>query len=184
MPAIKFSDIASTYNEYLDTLYAYALHLGFDDHTAMDAIHDLFYKLCTQHSSLKEIDNLKFYLFRSLRNRLVDLHRTKRECLSLHLMGEHEGVDLPFQLNVTVEDELIDKEEAEKIREKVENVLSRLTPRQREVIYLRYLQGCSYEEISEIMCMSVAGSRNLVSRSIAKLRVASLATFTIFLMVH
>jgi len=43
MKTIEFSDIASTYNEYLDTLYAYALHLGFDEQTAMDAIHDVFY---------------------------------------------------------------------------------------------------------------------------------------------
>src|SRR5690554_7168178 len=50
------------------------------------------------------------------------------------------------QLNVTVEDEFIEKEEAEKIREKVENVLSQLTHRQREIVYLRYIQECSYDE--------------------------------------
>lgn len=46
MSTIQFSHIAITYNQYLDSLYAYALHLGFDDHTCMDAIHDVFYKLC------------------------------------------------------------------------------------------------------------------------------------------
>ena len=76
MPSIKFSHIASTYNKYLDSLYAYALHLGFDEESAMDAIHDLFYKLCTKHASLDEIQNLKFYLFRSLRNRLIDHKRS------------------------------------------------------------------------------------------------------------
>ena len=184
MSTIKFSHIASTYNEYLDSLYAYALHLGFDDHSAMDAIHDVFYKLCTQHSSLDEIDNLKFYLFRSLRNRLIDLSRTKREHPYPHLIGEMIEADLPFQLNVTVEDEFIEKEEAEKIREKVENVLSQLTHRQREIVYLRYIQECSYDEISEIMGISVAASRNLVSKSIAKLRVASLATSSLLLIIH
>jgi len=79
MPSIKFSHIASTYNKYLDSLYAYALHLGFDEESAMDAIHDLFYKLCTKHASLDEIQNLKFYLFRSLRNRLIDHKRSTRE---------------------------------------------------------------------------------------------------------
>jgi RNA polymerase sigma factor (sigma-70 family) len=92
--------------------------------------------------------------------------------------------DLPFQLNVTVEDEFIEKEEAEKIREKVENVLSQLTHRQREIVYLRYIQECSYDEISEIMEISVAASRNLVSKSIAKLRVASLATSSLLLIIH
>ena len=189
MSSIKFSHIASTYNKYLDSLYAYALHLGFDEERAMDAIHDLFYKLCIQHASLNEIQNLKFYLFRSLRNRLIDIKRTSREfagsSISLHPFPlSQEGTDmgdpLPFHLNVTVEDELIQKEDAEEIRQKVENVLNQLTHRQREVIYLRYIQECSYEEISEIMQISVAASRNLVSKSILKLRAASLTMALFF----
>ncbi len=189
--SIKFSHIASTYNEYLDSLYAYALHLGFDEESAMDAIHDVFYKLCIQHASLNEIQNLKFYLFRSLRNRLIDLKRMQREFvdppISLHILprsqeGTDAGHSLPFHLNVTVEDELIQKEDAEEIRQKVENVLNRLTHRQREVIYLRYIQECSYEEIAKIMQISVAASRNLVSKSMMKMRAASL-TLTLFLWV-
>jgi RNA polymerase sigma factor (sigma-70 family) len=154
--------------------------LGFDEQTAMDAIHDIFYKLCTHHSSLNEIGNLKFYLFRSLRNRLIDLKRTNRE--SPGLLPAEEGMDdqLPFHLSVTVEDELIMKEDSEEIRQKVEHVLNRLTDRQREIIFLRYIQECSYEEISEIMQISIAAGRNLVSKSIAKLRVASL-TISLFL---
>ncbi|HHU96786.1 MAG TPA: sigma-70 family RNA polymerase sigma factor [Petrimonas sp.] len=191
MPSIKFSHIASTYNKYLDSLYAYALHLGFDEESAMDAIHDLFYKLCTKHASLDEIQNLKFYLFRSLRNRLIDHKRSTREftgsSIPIHahsrLQVENDSANpLPFHLNVTVEDELIQKEDAEEIRQKVENVLNRLTDRQREVIYLHYIQECSYEEISKIMQISVAASRNLVSKSIVKLRAASL-TMALFLLV-
>ncbi len=190
MSFIKFSHIASTYKEYLDSLYSYALHLGFDEGSAMDAIHDVFYKLCTQHASLDEIHNLKFYLFRALRNRLIDQKRTTREFASSSIPplahshsqeGSNSDDSLPFHLNVTVEDELIQKEDAEEIRQKVENVLKRLTDRQREVIYLRYIQECSYEEISEIMQISVAASRNLVSKSIVKLRAASL-TMTLFLL--
>lgn len=167
---IQFSNIASTYNEYLDTLYSYALHLGFDEQTAMDAIHDVFYKLCTHHSSLNEINNLKFYLLRSLRNRLIDMKRTHREDTdTLSVQGDIQEI-LPFQLHVTIEDELIMKEDAEEIRERVENVLSRLTNRQREIVYLRYIREHSYEEIAEIMQISVAACRNLISKSITKLK--------------
>lgn len=173
---IKFTQIASTYNEYLDSLYSYALHLGFDDNTSMDAIHDVFYKLCTKHSSLDEINNLKFYLFRSLRNRLIDIKRTNKELYGIFTTDEEFDDHPTFQLKVTVEDEFILKEDSEIIRKTVENVLSRLTNRQREILYLRYIQECSYEEISDIMQISVAASRNLVSKSIVRLRVASLST--------
>jgi RNA polymerase sigma factor (sigma-70 family) len=132
---IQFSNIASTYNEYLDTLYSYALHLGFDEQTAMDAIHDVFYKLCTHHSSLNEINNLKSYLFRSLRNRLIDIKRINRENTTPFTGQDDVSEVLPFQLHITIEDELIMKEDAEEIRLRVENVLNRLTDRQREIVY-------------------------------------------------
>ncbi|MEA4918663.1 sigma-70 family RNA polymerase sigma factor [Proteiniphilum sp.] len=171
---IQFSNIASTYNEYLDTLYAYALHLGFDEQAAMDAIHDVFYKLCTHHSSLNEINNLKSYLFRSLRNRLIDIKRVNRG--NTNPLSEQDDIyeAFPFQLHVTIEDEMILKEDAEEIRQKVENVLNRLTDRQREIVYLRYIQEQSYEEIAEIMQISVAACRNLISKSISKLKESSI----------
>ncbi|SFK34953.1 RNA polymerase sigma factor [Proteiniphilum acetatigenes] len=180
---IQFSNIASTYNEYLDTLYSYALHLGFDEQTAMDAIHDVFYKLCTHHSSLNEINNLKSYLFRSLRNRLIDIKRINRENTTPFTGQDDVSEGLPFQLHITIEDELIMKEDTEEICRKVENVLNRLTDRQREIVYLRYIKEQGYEEIAEIMQISVAACRNLVSKSISKLKESSLTISLLLLVV-
>ena len=171
---IHFQHIASTYNEYYETLYSYALHMGFDKQTAMDAIHDVFYKLCTHHSSLSEINNLKFYLIRSLKNRLIDIKRNDREsAVSVSSQDEIQKA-LPFQLQVTVEDKLIMKEDAEEICRKVEAVLSRLTDHQREIVYMRYIKEQSYEEIAEIMQISIASCRNLISKSLTKLKESSL----------
>jgi len=181
---IQFSSIASTYNEYLDTLYSYALHLGFDEQTTMDAIHDVFYKLCTHHSSLNEINNLKSYLLKSLRNRLIDLKRINREETSSFIGQDTTQETLPFQLYVTIEDELIMREDAEEIRQKVENVLNRLTDRQREIVYLRYIREQSYEEIAEIMQISVPACRNLISKSITRLKESSLTIILMILIVR
>lgn len=172
---IKFSNISSIYNEYLDTLYSYGLHLGFDEQSVMDAIHDVFYKLCINYSSLSEIGNLKSYLLRSIRNRLIDMTRVKREVTNLSLVDEDETQeDFPFQLYVTVEDELIMKEDVEEIKQKVESVLSQLTDRQREIVYLRYIQEYSYEDIAHVMKISIASCRNLISKSLAKLKESAL----------
>jgi RNA polymerase sigma factor (sigma-70 family) len=175
MAKINFSNIETIYSKYIDKLYSYALHLGFDESTAMDAIHDVFYKLCINHSSLNKISNLKFYLFKALRNRLVDLHRTNREYLGLSSMLEKNSEEFSFHLNVSIEDELIEKEDWEEICKKVENVLNRLTDRQREIIYLRYIQEQSYEEISEIMHITVESSRNLISKSLSIIKGSSLS---------
>ena len=168
-------NIGSIYDEYLNTLYSYAIHLGFDEPTVMDAIHDIFYKLCIQHESLNNIANLKFYLLRSLRNRLIDIYRTNKLYSGLFTAQNDFEENMAFNLSVTIEDELIMAEDAEEIRKAVNNVLNRLSNRQREIIYLRYKQGYSYEEIAEIMQISVAACRNLISKSLIKLKESPLS---------
>lgn len=181
---ISFSDIAVIYEEYQDILYSYALHLGFDEPTAMDAIHDVFYKLCIHHASLDKISNLKSYLFRSLRNRLIDIHRTNKEYHGLSSDQEDIDENIPFQFNVTIEDEMIKEEDAKEVQRKVEDVLNRLTDRQREIVYLRFIGEYSYEEIAEIMQISVESGRNLISKSLTKLRGSSLPIALFLLIVR
>jgi RNA polymerase sigma factor (sigma-70 family) len=170
MSVIRFSSIASIYNEHLDSLYSYALHLGFDEDTAMDAIHDVFYKLCVNNSSVDEISNLKFYLLKSVRNRLVDIQRINKKHLGKLPLEDEIDDNISFHFNVTIEDELINEEDQEEIRQKVKNVLSRLTDRQREIIYLKYIREYEYEEIAELMHISVESCRNLISKTLKKLK--------------
>ena len=185
MATIQFKDIASTYNENLDGLYSYALHLGFDEHVVMDAIHDVFYKLCTKYSSLDEITNLKFYLFRSLRNRLIDIKRKNKELLGIPFEQQDAGyVEMPFQLYVTIEDELINREDSEEIRQKIEKVLNKLSPRQREIIYLRYIQEYTYEEIADLLQISVESCRNHVTKALVKLKESSLPILLLLLSIQ
>ncbi|MDD3969018.1 MAG: sigma-70 family RNA polymerase sigma factor [Proteiniphilum sp.] len=164
------SSIASVYNAYMEHLYAYALHLGFEEEVAMDAIHDVFYKLCLQHSSLEKITNIKFFLFRSLKNRLIDLRRTKREYPVSGMPESEICREMSFEFNVIVEDDLIDQEDREEIKKKVEHKLGQLTDRQREIIYLRYIHEYEYEEIAQLMQISVASCRNLLSKALCRLK--------------
>lgn len=181
---VQFANISSTYKDHLDALYTYALHMGFDEQTAMDAIHDLFYKLCLREPSIDKYENLRFYLFRSLRNRLIDIHRSQREFTGLAVDEQEVKGDLPFHLQVTVEDMIILEEEKEAIRRKVEYVLEGLTHRQREIIFLRYIHEYSYEEIAEIMQISVESCRNLLSRTITRLKESHLPLWLIIFLLH
>ena len=168
MPML-FSHIGAVYEKYLDTLYGYALHMGFDEQTTMDAIHDVFYKLCIRYSSINEISNLKFYLFRSLRNRLIDIKRTARENLKLP-ETEMDNENISFQFHVTIEDELISREVSREIQRKVENVLARLTDRQREIIYLRYFLDLSVAEVAEVADIATGTVKSRLHRALKRLR--------------
>ena len=179
----NFSNIAAIYDENLNALYSYALHLGFDEQTSMDAIHDVFYKICIMNTTIFELSNLKSYLFRAVRNRLIDIKRVNKISDDNFKIEESE-TNLPFQLNVTVEDEFIEKEDSEEIKRKVENVLNNLTDRQREIVFLRYIQEHSYEEIAEIMNMTIESSRNLISRSLTKLKETNLPSYILLFILH
>ena len=48
--------------------------------------------------------------------------------------------------------------------------ISQLSPNQKTVLYLRYVQELSYKEIADVMDMNIQSSMNLSSRALAKLR--------------
>jgi RNA polymerase sigma factor (sigma-70 family) len=160
--------IDSIYKDHVNALFSYALSLGFDRETAMDAIHDVFCKLCADKKALAAVANMRFYLLRSLKNRLLDLFKKKKETAGLPL--EQLADRLPFNLYATVEDELIAGEEQELAAQKLNVLLEALTHRQREIIYLRYLQGLDYEEISRLMNISMPACRKLLSKALQNLR--------------
>ena len=134
----------------------------------MDAFHDVFCRLCIREKDVQEIQNPKFYLLRALRNQLIDTYKLKRNYSEV-LTGEITD-ELPYRIKITVEDEMIAAEEQAEVSQKVDEILSVLTERQREIIYLRYMQECSYEEIAEIMQISVPACRKLLYRTLLKLK--------------
>lgn len=166
----KTTDIASIYNLYVDDLFTYALYLGFEKEMIMDAIHDIFCKIATDEETLQYISNIKFYLFKSLKNRLFDMLKTRRQHVELSAMDN--SLELPFNIQVSIEreDRLIDKEEQEQIENQISEMLNSLTERQREIVYLRYIQEYDYQQIAELLHISVHGCRKLLSKAMLKLR--------------
>lgn len=163
----KINDIASLYNLYVDNLYTYALYLGFDKEAIMDAIHDVFCKLAADEKKLHDISNMKLYLFKSLKNRLYDIFKARREYVGLSII---ESEEMPFDIHITIEDLLISREEQLQIEHSIAEMLGSLTERQREIVYLRYIQKCDYEQIAELLHISVHGCRKLLSKAMQKLR--------------
>lgn len=152
------------YNSYVNDLLSYGVSLGFHEDTCRDAVHDVFCKLLIDKNKFSKVNNLTAYLFRAVRNYLFNIQ--KKNCNFYASSFE----DTPFSTEVTTLDSLINKEDTEKLKQTVENMLNELTPRQREVIYLRYIQEMDYENIALLMGMNCNSARRLVHRSIEHLR--------------
>jgi RNA polymerase sigma factor (sigma-70 family) len=174
-------EIESVYNLYVGELFTYGLYLGFERETVKDAVHDVFVKITTSSDNLDNISNIKFYLFRSLKNRLLDIHKNQKEHIELENIDP--ALEIPFNIQVNVEELLIEREEQKQIKTEIEQMLNALTDRQREIIYLRYVQEYDYDQIAQLLNISVHGCRKLVSTAIRSLRekFGSLITFLTFL---
>lgn len=159
---IAFADI---YNQYVDILFRYGSRLGFEKELLEDAIQDVFYYLYTHRSSLKHVNNLTFYLLRSLKNRLLLINASKWKTVDVDIHT------IPSIVEINILDHLIEEEDKVEIKKNIEKYLSELTIRQKEAIFLRYLKELSYEEIAEILDMSVPSVRNLVLRGMNKIRI-------------
>ncbi len=155
---------ALLYNQYADLLFSYGTGLGFAKEDIEDSMQEIFCNLYLNHSKIHEINNLKFYLLRALKNRLLNVSQASRTQNFIDM----ENVD--FYTEVTVLDDLIDAEDRTAIQKKIQSYLDELTGRQREAIYLRYIEDLDYEEIAELMNMTVPSVRNLVFKAIKQLR--------------
>lgn len=106
------------------------------------------------------------YLFKSLQYKIFKKGAKEKKILP---ESEH-GFEIPFE--ITAETLIIEGEEnIEKIN-KVSLLMTHLSNRQREIIYLKFYKNFSYEEISEIMQINYQAARNLLSLSIKVLRKA------------
>lgn len=157
-------DYTRIYNLYVNELFSYGIGLGFGANKCMDAIHDVFYRMLIGTNALSEIQNIKFYLFRSLKNRLLDMEKHEGR-MTYNAMEEHV-----FHADVSITDALVDSEERTRITERVQKLLNSLSNNQREVIYLRYIQEMDYEEIAILLDISAEYARKLVYRGMLKLR--------------
>lgn len=171
------ASLEKIYRNYFDELYHYGNKWLNDPTFTEDTIQDLFVKLIRTRENLSQTNSIKFYLFRSFRSLALDKIKADKKNVSMDEPG-----DELFPVHITPEHKLIDKQEYELIKEKLSSALSSLTPRQREVLFLRYSKGFSYAEISEMMELTTKATYKLTARAIDALRGQMTLVFsTVFL---
>ena len=152
------------YREYSQALYAYGMHFTSDKGLVEDCIQDVFVKIFQNRKHLQSTDNIKLYLFISLKNKLFNIFRKDIK------YSQIDSLEPVFAAEYTIEDEIIENEKEQFLNEKMIRMLEVLSPRQKEIIYYRFVEGLSYEEICQIMDMNYQSTQNLIQRSLKKLR--------------
>ena len=152
------------YDLHINILFNYGLKLTIDKELLKDCIHDIFVKLYTKKDELGTIDNLKSYLFISLKNKLCDELRKRM------YMSDTTAEEVNAMAPTDVEDDYMEEEQRQNEFSLVKRLLDQLSPRQREALTLYYIEEKKYEDICEIMNMNYQSVRNLMYRGLTKLR--------------
>ncbi|ASZ10170.1 hypothetical protein CK934_03825 [Chitinophaga sp. MD30] len=159
------------------SLYQYALRMLQEPALAEDAVQELFIRLWLKRQRIRPIQNVKAYLLRALRNQVLNqLRQLKSNWLQVQF---NRTPDIVF----SQEDILVEQETDQAMRQKIQLALNQLPQRQREIIYLRYFEDLSYEQIAQIMHLNYQSALNLVQRAITSLRKMGLSSFFGFLVI-
>jgi RNA polymerase sigma factor (sigma-70 family) len=154
------------YKLYAKTLHKYGMRFGLDTAQVSDCLHDIFVEIWRKRSELTaDINNINFYLIKSLRRRLLRINQQQQ---NITLLDSFTDNNLDFEL---AHDTLIIESETTQERYTLlNNAFNQLSSRQREALYLRYYQNLSYQEVAQIMDLEQQSAYNLIFRGIEALR--------------
>lgn len=166
------------YTHYIQVLYNYGLQITPDSEIVKDCIQDVFVKIYKAKKKLTVPQNPKVYLMIALKNNIYNTFNQER------LQKNYAFSLYQTEEQLTVKNEFIDQEARHEEMNNIKRMMKILTPRQREVIYYRFIEELSYDDICQIMGLNYQSAYNLLQRSLQKIREAYEVTGIWMLILH
>jgi RNA polymerase sigma factor (sigma-70 family) len=143
-------------------LFQYGSKISPDKANLEDSIQQLFLELWQNRKKQKPV-HMRSFLLQALKNKLYNSFRNNRQSAE-----PLENSEEPFELSH--ENFIVSREDESESVQKVLNALNQLTPRQKEVIYLRIYQDMSYDETSKVLGLNNQVTRNLLCEALKNFR--------------
>ena len=130
-----------------DKLFRLALRILGNRAEAQDAVQDVLIKTWQQRNDLQPVANVEAWIMRMTRNRSIDLIRARRKPMQ-DITEAYEVASAgksPLQLT-----------ESKDLRQVVRKAIAQLPEKQKMVVHLREIEGLTYQEIGEVLEISMA----------------------------
>ncbi|WP_303920274.1 RNA polymerase sigma factor [Draconibacterium sediminis] len=158
--------LSKIYLTNVNDLYAFGCKFSVDKSLIKDCIQDLFVTLIQTRTKLSPTDNVRAYLFTSLKRKIV--RETIRSSKFEQVM---ERGDYRFEVGFEkLDTQAFENDNYSKKTLAVRSAVESLTSRQKEALYLRFYFGLSHKEIAEVLHLEEQSSRSLISRAVKKVR--------------
>jgi RNA polymerase sigma-70 factor, ECF subfamily len=141
-------------------LWSYLYRTSGNSTLADDLVQESYYRFLRVHFAEMDQDYMKNYLFRIATNLLRDHWRHAK--LDPQAPAEREGVE-PVEADRTAAGEQIH------MQSDVMQVMQNLKPREREMLWLAYVEGSSHREIAQVVGLREQSVRSLLFRARNKL---------------
>jgi len=158
--AIDKQALAEIYERYSPDIFRYAHRLLDDNELAEDCVADTFHRFLIAIQGGTSFENMRAYLYRVAHNWITDHYRRHPPpAISLEDDTHSDPDGNPSYLVAQKLD-----------RQRVRAALLQLSPEQRQVIELRYLEDWSHYEVATALGKTVEATRALQHRAIEALR--------------
>ena len=159
------SALEKLYTRHYQVLYRYGLKLAKDKGIAQDCVQEMFFDLWNKRTKLKEVQSVRFYLMKWLKREIIRSLNSKHignNIIPIEGDTDYLGLDIG---------DLFEKKEVKSHNAvQIKKAISNLTPREREVIYMRFFLELTYEEICNAMNLSYQVVMNYIHRALKALR--------------
>lgn len=146
---------------YHQKLYRVAFRLMGNAQDAEDMVQEAYLKLWKKRDELPQVSSIEAYCVTLIKNLCYD------ELRSAHI---DEDSRLPEELNLSTDNNVAHEVEQRDEINQVKKLIGQLPQQQKQVILLRDVNDCSFEEIEQATGLSAINIRVLLSRARKKIR--------------
>jgi RNA polymerase sigma factor (sigma-70 family) len=159
---------ATIYDRFAAELFKYGLHLCGSEELVKDCIHDLFVYIYAKRKNLGKTSSIKFYLFRCIKREIAKASLKSKRTITKEDMASIPAYN--FEVAISPETILLAKESSRQATRQLQLAINDLPRSQREIVYLVYYAGFNYDQVAEVLQISMRTVYNQVYNAIQKLK--------------
>ena len=164
---IRKGDIDAFFYLY-EILFSHLLNFGIkysaDSDLSRDLVNEMFMEIWDKHHTLPEVENVQSYLLTYIKRKVIRYYyhdELRQKAIHAQHTESHELSYEEFIVNVQSEQHQ---------RSKLKVALQKLTPKQKELIQLKFFENLSYLEIAECHSLTVKTAYNTIYDALKILR--------------
>ncbi|TKC61216.1 sigma-70 family RNA polymerase sigma factor [Pedobacter hiemivivus] len=154
---------------FYDDLYRFGMSLYRNHELIKESIQNLFIELWKIREKLAEVENIQQYVFTIYKRIIYKTHQKQINKEGLVDINTEEIAEHYISVS-SYEEILIASQEDEHLKKRLTHALATLSPRQKEIIQMRYFECLSFKEISHKTLLTERTVYNTLHNAVNVLR--------------